>query len=997
MGSLFASERWAALDRWNQAIAETYFPFSDDPQPVYLSIEDEDVRLLADEVGVDADEAMADLAETVRGVLNFDAGSRAVFEALRSRVRTWETTPVASGKDLPPPPVLALLAVATRAAEIMERGDEMSSANYHGRFSQLLGVEGRFAEKLEEAYRRDFDAFWKALEDWLDAADGDRGFSTVKREGHPASRRYIGPTVGQALVRRADRQKLVGFFQAFDLAPGVAVAETELEPMLGAWLDRAHSPAPRLQQLWRASTTRAPLVEAVASALEGWDGSIPVVDRNGGGVANSHARVRLALEISTFPKKFCRLSFLVNAPDAGEARSAAIRGPQGDLPVTLYPVGRGQMSLGPEVAMDPRLQLEGVFRLQDDLSGGELVRSPRAVVPFKQDVFSQLWIEADQVQPGDELRIAARESRAERLEELLDEVARPGWSDVTDTFGDLPDGWRLYRDVEVLRAPTHVSTTIDDFSFLVPSTARQIRVTNGLRIPTRFGSKWHVEAPPEVVAGVDSDAFLNVVVTAAEGGPPVAAASGSGGGVVLDLSDFPLEEAQYTATLFEDQKATVSVSFELVSGEQTDPVSWQKLEGFTQPREDVLGFLGVESGHVEAGGRPAPREVPAQRVWENAAAMAAATIKRTPTQFATIDLDSCLHTGSHRTHIETPDRNSRGRPVQKFVRGECSKCGLTRMFHTDHRRVARVDASDTGGPAEPRATLPAVRKADLPQWDLLIDSLSFLGGGPWSVFERLALQIEQSGLFVDQSSRSLEGLGHIAIRRNPATLKPEYWEIADTRLVPTSGGAEVLAGHWPRPLVAELRDELEQGDSLELRPLDDGPDQWVVHRNRSDAPPVGQTDDEVEESLGSLPPLSQVLVTLPRRPFLLGTDSSVTRFNCVTGRWEDADTASGPGAYRVRRFGTDDVVRTREDVERAEAAVSTVQMSKHLAALMEGRPLMAHAGSTLAVPKGADLPGLYGRVAVACSGRLPRVVGRSLVYEEVPASVAARLFALMTS
>ena len=52
-----------------------------------------------------------------------------------------------------------------------------------------------------------------------------------------------------------------------------------------------------------------------------------------------------------------------------------------------------------------------------------------------------------------------------------------------------------------------------------------------------------------------------------------------------------------------------------------------------------------------------------------------------------------------------------------------------------------------------------------------------------------------------------------------------------------------------------------------------------------------------------------------------------------------------PGAYRVRRFSTIDLVRTAEDVQRGTIARSTVHLSKHLAALMDGRPLLAYDAS----------------------------------------------------
>ena len=53
----------------------------------------------------------------------------------------------------------------------------------------------------------------------------------------------------------------------------------------------------------------------------------------------------------------------------------------------------------------------------------------------------------------------------------------------------------------------------------------------------------------------------------------------------------------------------------------------------------------------------------------------------------------------------------------------------------------------------------------------------------------------------------------------------------------------------------------------------------------------------------------------------------------------------------------------------------------------------------LVVPLGADLPGLYGRVAALCSGRAPvvSVKTRSIGYRDVPRWVADALNSLLAS
>ena len=76
-----------------------------------------------------------------------------------------------------------------------------------------------------------------------------------------------------------------------------------------------------------------------------------------------------------------------------------------------------------------------------------------------------------------------------------------------------------------------------------------------------------------------------------------------------------------------------------------------------------------------------------------------------------------------------------------------------------------------------------------------------------------------------------------------------------------------------------------------------------------------------------------------------------------------------------------------------------VRLAKHAAALAEGKRMVGYDGETqtLYVPLGADLPGLYGRSAVLCSGLLPLEDERQRVtrYHAVPRDIAEHIAALL--
>lgn len=85
------------------------------------------------------------------------------------------------------------------------------------------------------------------------------------------------------------------------------------------------------------------------------------------------------------------------------------------------------------------------------------------------------------------------------------------------------------------------------------------------------------------------------------------------------------------------------------------------------------------------------------------------------------------------------------------------------------------------------------------------------------------------------------------------------------------------------------------------------------------------------------------------------------------------------------------------------STLATYDLVKHLSAHQIGEPICAYVQSeqNLIVPRGAELPRLYGRVAAACSGRLPDSKTISeiniLVYRGVPLEVAESIYHLLLS
>src|SRR5262249_10625260 len=137
------------------------------------------------------------------------------------------------GQVPPTPPVLALLAALTLAAEEMQHDLEFAGNAYYPRLFRVLQIDdGRQRTRLQAAYRKDAEELWDGLNEWLSAADGRLGLPTA----YALSHRYIGLPLSQALVRAADRRQFPLLFNRYGLTPGGEVPLADMEGLLDGWL-----------------------------------------------------------------------------------------------------------------------------------------------------------------------------------------------------------------------------------------------------------------------------------------------------------------------------------------------------------------------------------------------------------------------------------------------------------------------------------------------------------------------------------------------------------------------------------------------------------------------------------------------------------------------------------------------------------------------------------------------------------------------------------------
>jgi hypothetical protein len=1003
---MVSQRSWSEYDTWNDAIAQVIFPSLLRPNPVYIDLEDDQLAAIGSLLDISPADVEQTLTRVVRDTVDGSLG-RGMFRPHLRRLQRWR-----QNGDMSAPPTLALLAVFSLAAEHMARGDGLRENNFYGRLQETLALASSQAA-LIEGYRIVAEPMWGAVNRWLLDLNGTRGLPTAFTLSH----RYVGLALSQALVRHADRQRLLGFFRKFDLAPGSDFPPGELEPLLDAWITQTPSPATRnLERLWAKESIRERVAQAAAVALANWDGAIEDEE-----IAAKSGKILLTLELATFPARRLKVRALLYAPRAEGARTAIIHTPDGDVEVPLEPGAAGALDLGTGTTLDPTSTFEGVLRVTDRLTGSQLEHRPRRMLAFRRDQLSNRLIETGQVMLGDDHVLVVHSQLIARVRTVLAKIARPGWSCTTDGLPGLPAGWAVLQGVEVFASPGDLVRGIDDLSALIPITRTQLRAGGGLPLPGATRNKWHTWDPPEVRAVSEIPGFSVALLAFSEEdleAPPLELHRwfDEGAGVLVgSIDELELRDGDYRIELWPDgaKDAASALSMRLRTADTPDSAQWAVASSVTYSLDDPLAVLGAGSslggaivrGAVTTGSRGAlaNAEVPDSTWWASRHLRSAEVggIRSVPA-----DPDSCVMTGRHHELVEQVPTDRLGRPLVKTSSSRCAGCGLTRKYPTSYYANRRKHARrlEVRPGTEPDvAGLPVVDPDAAAQWDLVLDGLMHTGGGRWSQFERLAMSIEPSALFVDYFARALEALGHIDVRRDALTLEPVEWEVTPTTATETAVGW-VLTGYWSERLQQEFAVDVGRPAGALQTPQTDGPSRWRVDADGEAVElaarglDIATVTEAWRDLAGALPSLSQVVAALPRRSVAEG--GPIRWFDPQVTAWVQSADAKAPGAYRLGKYGAHDILRTRADIETGQMAASQVYLSKHAAVhMLTGRLLMAHNRATdeLRVPLGADLPGLYARAAVMPSGLLPTKSGHDLVYHQVPRSLAQHLAHLLSN
>lgn len=978
-------------DRLREATAEELFGSDKAGQPVYTLAEADTLARIADRAGFDGDPKREYLA-CVRTTLNLrDSG----VAPLR-----WHMQASFAHRHAPleTPPSLPLLVVLTLAAESMHAGTNMAANNYYGRLFPLLDVPAERQQRLITDYRNVAETLWGSLNSWLEAWEGERGVPTAYALG---GMRLIGLPMSQAVVRRHDREGLHEAFAAEGLPPGFRMGAPDMEIALDPYATRQPGPlSSNLRHLWTIPAARERIVQAACLELEAWTGD---------GARRADGRrftgsTRIVAYLRTFPKTVIEFNLAIPTLDS-DADEACFTVADGEVRIPTVPGPTGTLRLASVDSLSSASLLGEAVRgwLGDDVDA-KFERRPRRVIPLRWDELQGCFVEVERVALGEDNLVLAMADTRVRVERHLEMCARPGW-ELVETARGLPDGWLLFRQVQLVSGPQgsiHV-----ELLPLVPRARTSLTLRGGFALPGRL-RKWSALAPPEIVALAAGASSVTVRVyrgSRLADEDELLTSECEGELAIVNLDGRGLDDGEFTVTMHVDDArkpastATMrlrSADSPLFNVEEVDlQLVYSPEEGPTWPLSAGPPEWTDFVNGARVVGAPDPRPTAQAEIQEYTPRQRRAV--EAPRRHVRLGLalppDSCMVTGRHRFQLPTAHE---GRAPSRTIEGECGTCGLVKRFAAT-AGAARKKAAKAVTTSRPIHIPPVVVHGEADQ-QVAFDALSHVGHGSYSVFERIAGQIEGSGLFADTFLRRQEVIGHIDVQRD-AFLRPCEWAVNAATLVPVSTGTWVLVGARSRRLVQDMAN-LFGSDGQVATSTDAGILRLVVV---STAAKMAELSDGLERLGVVILETSPAPAIAARLPSLGEVETGLTRvsvpsfqtleiWDTTSAAWLPGTSIASTGAFRLRDFTSLYVVRSRADLEAGTVGVANAQLAKHIANRWAGDPLLGYhsKSGSVVVPLGADLPGLYGRALSACSGRAPREIPdtRMVQYPEVPKDVA---------
>jgi hypothetical protein len=1030
---------------FNEVISECVFSLEHSGRPVQLDLDDECVDALSVLLGTEPPQFLKDLVESVTTISN-EKTPKGVFKEFADATKRWNNLRgnfPQLGHGLNTPPALALLAVlAFAAGQMRNSGDNdekgaIGAGNYYTRLCEVIGRSEWNEGDTQREYRRYAVPLWQSLHDWLNEWQDERGVCTVSLPGASKENQWaIQMPISQALLRAADRDNLFEMFQSRGLNPGVTVSNEVMSFVLEEWCHRYGTK--HLREVWKKQDYRSALVTSAQNALATWTG---VESELGGtGPQKVGSKVGLIIEINSFTGQL-DLGIEIIIPTNVVPQTVDIELDSGDQFTTqVWAGGPRTVRVTDTSAFDAESLISGVLKITSEEIGLKGVRFPRPIAVFQASTFGRSYQEVNQIFLGSRYGLMVRGDGASgdilrKVEDMLKEVARPGWVSLTsENFSGIPVGWTFIENVELVTFPESAEKD-KDLRVLVPIEIQSLVITDGFRIPGRR-ERWLTECVPNISAIFPYESTTTLTVTNSLGDTVYAHQSPSRI-IIGELSNERLLPGVYQISAESSLGEVMSASLCLVSSDTPNPATLDSSrnlrhvmtmgKGFgalsasnVEDPEPVTRYVqGVHLGEFNSGDRPDVFSdevmVPFSRQWversNDARYAEKGLVKIQPAP-----PKSCVFE-NHHWMLDT----FYGGRTTEYTNGYCKYCLFTRLhrarpkLRAELRSTTKTDFSKMKSvkpiPREIVSQIPPVPSQTPGIWDHAFASMCYLRRGTLSDLVQVASQVSSGSIGIDRLVRALSALGHIDVNLDDRC-RPLAWSISPAVLVVRSENRAHLSGFRSPNLIAKIHENVESlGGAITTLQLENAPQVVEVSIPTgsmfSDVvsgviDPITGSEIHVQENaaeilLSILPTISQILDDSPQVRF--PASRQLNKWNGEAARWSKVEFGMDAGAYQHIGNGYVYTYHSSRIDPGEDTTSGTASSVKHMESLRAGVPLVFfdESSGVLSTPLGAELPGLLSRAAVALSGRTPfeDEVNLLVKYHDIDLLTANKIFQLL--
>lgn len=1032
---------WGQLYSWNLAIRDVVYGFDKAGQSAYLDLDDDVIERILDHPAL-VGKTKADLFTDVLAILNLSAASDLVLESLRIRSREWILTVIASKNPDEVPPMLAFLAVTVAAAEEMGSGDLDSNA-FYPHLCRLLSIEDSSTEanKLQISYRGLAEDLWSYLNRWLIDIGYRRGIPTA----YAITQRFVGIPVSQALVRETDRKRLPAMFDFYGLNPERLISISEMEELVSLWILRdEHAVSAAVRRLWLDPQAREQICIAFCDELSKWDGQFesPQQSNTAPQARVIHSRKLLigAWFSNQMGSKSLQLSLLAPVSFSVTESEWKLRHESG-IEIEFSRLNESYFEAQALGSSTTQRIMNSMLELKDD-EAQSFRREPTTVIALSFEENTQGFVETKRLAAGQNALLLVKDFKNLLVETkaFLDRNARPGYEALGPGTRGVPEGWWLFRNVQITEIDNQLSTPLEKekFSALIPTGVPQLLVSGGVKLPGfRSLNQWLANSPPEMRALSQTVPSIKVVIEASDaiggGSESIVELKSDVGAIFKNLGDLDLRPGNYLATLFEGTKPVLSRRFTLASGKEPDLLLKANADRLARDfaNEGAKSLFSANKTESIEG-----VVLGAYSSFNSGAAAKESSFARTAgwgtdedASFeTTIDLllaelssNSCFYKGNHDWDVPGGFRPG---AAPKSVIARCSSCNSLSVQNLSVKnaelaklakeKAANLAVRNLRSAALRSNSSPVVEQVEEFDWRQLRAILNYSVAGKFGNLLDTVKQLGESTYSAHEVLDFLDQLGYLEVQRDFQG-RGVYWRLSPTQLIKTPGeeGGFYFLGATPESFLKEFMSVIRNcGESPTL----DSSGVVVKIEGASDAALqkacidldvlfVNAQDAYVLEALPSMSAYSNEAA----REVLPASDS-ISKFNLESGDWQEVE-AMAPGAIRLKtKFGFRYFfVPSQAELKQGMGISCSATVSKYLMASAERLCLASYREetSTLYVPLGAKLPGLYARPTLLCAPQMPKKAKMSrkhdgstyfmYKYTNVPKPIAQGLANLLAS